>query len=526
MVITILRLFWAELVPISLDEAYYAAWSRDPAFGYLDHPPGVAWLASLNQIFTPSVFSTRLVVVLFAMIGGAYSIRICRLVAPENRWAPLVAVLLTQSSIGGFALGILLNPDGVMGLAWLIAIHEFILIMRGNSRRWISLGAVIAVGLMGKYIMVLIPCAIIVFCLCYRRHEFRQKWIWLGIFSGLLVFSPHIWWNAKHQWATVQFQLHRGFEGKHLSTGDPSELLPLPQAASETSSEFKLSRLLDTATADESLKLPKPKKLRDRIPAYLQPLASLIEFVIGQLALWGVFAITALYFLRDYFRAPNSNDESIRFLYWTAFLPLIFFGMISAFTKVEANWAGVHILGLGIAIALNTRKFNPILVAGLLVHLGFFTAFAIAPEKLAARAGLKRIQKEISGYDALAETLQTIEIPIFADTYQTVSMLRFYLPGKQIQQWPGMARPSEFTRNPKPEYWLDRARNEGFMLVLSIDNLPSLNGFEATQAARIIICPGNTRQVFRAGAAQDAKLPCPNRVKSWLLGEYQPTSLN
>jgi 4-amino-4-deoxy-L-arabinose transferase-like glycosyltransferase len=520
--ITFLRLIWANFVPISLDEAYYASWSRDLAFGYLDHPPGVAWLAALNHFVDSSVLATRALVVVCATIGGIYAIKICRLIAPANLWAPSIAVLLTQCSIGGFALGILLNPDSLMGMSWLIAIHEFILVLRGNSWRWISLGAVIALGLLGKYIMVLFPAAAIVFCILYRRHEFQKKGIWAGIFFGLLLFSPHIWWNANNQWATVNFQLHRGFEGKHQSVGDPTAFLPIPQIAQENSSEFKLSKQLQAATADEVLKKPKPKRLRDRAPKFMLPLFSLSEFVSGQLALWGVFAIAALLFLANEFRRPSAEDEVIRFVYWTAFIPFVFFGAISLITKVEANWAGVHILGLGIAIATRTKKIDVVLVTGLLIHLGFFSAFAIAPERIAERAGLKRIQKEISGYDQLAATLDSVDIPIFADTYQTVSMLRFLLPDRTIQQWPGLARPSELTRNPQPEHWLERTRKDGFMLILSGESLPWLEGFTATQAARIVICPGNLRQVFRAGQAQDAKQVCTDQIKSWLVAEYRP----
>ncbi len=32
----------------------------------------------------------------------------------------------------------------------------------------------------------------------------------------MLVFLPHVMWNANHQWMTMRFQLQRGFTQQHL----------------------------------------------------------------------------------------------------------------------------------------------------------------------------------------------------------------------------------------------------------------------------------------------------------------------
>jgi 4-amino-4-deoxy-L-arabinose transferase-like glycosyltransferase len=66
---TLLRLLAAALLPLSPDEAYYWQWSREPAFGYFDHPPVVAWLIALStRLFGLSPLAVRLPAVLGATL--------------------------------------------------------------------------------------------------------------------------------------------------------------------------------------------------------------------------------------------------------------------------------------------------------------------------------------------------------------------------------------------------------------------------------------------------------------------------
>ncbi len=51
---------YAWLMPVVLDEAYYLTWTKNLAFGYFDHPPGVAWLLSLTAGQGSDIFSVRL----------------------------------------------------------------------------------------------------------------------------------------------------------------------------------------------------------------------------------------------------------------------------------------------------------------------------------------------------------------------------------------------------------------------------------------------------------------------------------
>ena len=57
---TLVRLLVAGRFGYSTDEAHYALFARRPAWGYLEHPPMVAFLGAFTGLFGQSVFFARL----------------------------------------------------------------------------------------------------------------------------------------------------------------------------------------------------------------------------------------------------------------------------------------------------------------------------------------------------------------------------------------------------------------------------------------------------------------------------------
>ena len=56
-----LQALYGAHLPLFGDEAYYWAWSRQPALSYFDHPPMVAWLLRLATMLATSEAAVRLV---------------------------------------------------------------------------------------------------------------------------------------------------------------------------------------------------------------------------------------------------------------------------------------------------------------------------------------------------------------------------------------------------------------------------------------------------------------------------------
>lgn len=80
-----------------------------------------------------------------------------------------------------------------------------------NHRWWLAAGLFGGLALLAKYTAMLLVPAIVGFVLvpAWRREQLTSAWLWLGLCVALLVFSPVLYWNATHDWASFRFQLSR-----------------------------------------------------------------------------------------------------------------------------------------------------------------------------------------------------------------------------------------------------------------------------------------------------------------------------
>jgi hypothetical protein len=519
-IVAAIRLIGIDQIPITLDEAYYAAWSAHLSWGYLDHPPGVALLGGLSRWWSSSEFATRFPGTLAATLAGCYAARIGRIVAPSNPWAPCIAFMIMQCSIGGFATGLLLNPDTGMVAAWTIAVHEALLALSGNRRRWLSAGLLCGVAILFKYIAVLLPLCILLHLAVQRRSELRSGWFVAGVFAGLSISSPHWIWNAQNDWITVRFQLTRGLASSHAVANQFEQQLPQPLAPTKDSIEQRMSDFFQVEREGE-----KKSKLEQATDAMPRPLARLVNFLGGQLGLWGLFVFILMLKIAACYKARDQTklDELERFLLICTAVPLIVFGLVSLVAKVEANWAGVHIIGAGGIVASRTRVNIRWFAAATAVHLLLFTALAADPLGLGARLGARRILDETIGYRELAAGLSS-DKPIFADKYQTVSMLRFQLSTDNVNQWPGLARGSEFVRRGTPPEVLAKLDATGFWLIVSGTTAPKIAGFVPVTASARYLCRDGSIQSLNYLDVDTRSSICRQQIKSWLLVDYAPES--
>jgi hypothetical protein len=209
-----------------------------------------------------------------------------------------------------------------------------------------------------------------------------------------------------------------------------------------------------------------------------------------------------------------------------ATVPILFFGMFATFTKVEANWAGIHIVGaMTLLVPLLARLPRGICFAASLNALlilfvaarAFFPAWQEKPD---------RILREAIGWPELATTVRH-EGPLFGDSYQVVAMLRREFPGRAVMQWPGITRPSEFTREPA-EYSqeeLRHAESGGFQLVTTDLVPPRLPGFDVVWMKQLRVClnAGSSSawtEVISMEQAPTAVPNCARPIRRWQIIDY------
>jgi 4-amino-4-deoxy-L-arabinose transferase-like glycosyltransferase len=467
----------AWITPVIQDEAYYYDWARALAWGYFDHPPGVALLGIGSLLAPGSTLAARLGTLLAGTLTLLALWRFYRACGIRDEPLLSLSLLLAAATFPGLVSGVLTTPDTVLALCWVLALHEALAALSGQRRRWLTAGAATGLGLLGKYTMLMIGPVFLVALLATDRRALRTPWPYLGGLVALLVFAPNLIWNVQHDWLTLRFQFGHGF------TTDTGAL---------------------TLPADGLLEGP-PRQAGEHADAGtlspVAPLAGAAGFAGVQLAFWGLpllvvvaAAFTGSRWLRSVRQLHAQLSAQARVLLaGAALVPLLLFGVIAARGPVEPNWAALYIIGAAPLLAAAVRPLARWAVAAAAVNLLLLSLYAVhaATAALPLPHGTDRLLRETHGYRALAEQLSGREEPFFADRYQTVAMLNFYGGRSPVSQWPGLTRPSEYGLGrivPIPT--LDELRRSGFTLIAWKYAVPEIEGFTKASVDTFFDCRG------------------------------------
>lgn len=496
---TLWRLLIAWLVPVTQDEAYYFDWARSLAWGYFDHPPGVALLGTTTLLAPESSLAARLGTVtvgtLTLFILAAFYRR-CGLRAAPDRFTALV---LAIGTIPGLVLGVLTTPDVALALAWVVALHEALVALQGDRRRWLTAGIATGFGLLGKYTMILIGPVFLWAILWADPRALRTAWPYLGGLLAFLVFAPHLYWNAENDWLTIRFQFGHGFSietGPLLDGGLPAPTDAVSAADNAASSMQSLERV-----------------------------ASVLEYLGTQLGLWGLLAplLFAAAFVLNKSAEPKTAwaPAARELLTAGALLPLAFFGVVASFSSVEANWPVVYLVCAAPLISTRLSRWRRWLITAAVGNLMIASLYAYqaATAALPLPGGHNRILRETHGYQELSRQVAKLHGPVFADRYQTTAMLRFYSPSSSVTQLPGLKRPSEYLRGAISEVpTLESIRAAGgFWLVTQDPRAPSFEGFKTSAAIQLVDCPGEPLVPAR-------EAPCSRPLHLWVIHRFDAST--
>jgi 4-amino-4-deoxy-L-arabinose transferase-like glycosyltransferase len=425
--LTLWRLLMAWLVPVTQDEAYYFDWARSLAWGYFDHPPGVALLGIGTWMAPGSVLAARLGGVLAGALTLVVLARLYRNSGIRSGPDLWLALLVAAGTLSGLAGGFLTTPDTALALGWVLALHESERALAGQRRRWLTAGLAVGLGLLGKYTMVVMGPVLLWAILRADPRALRTPWPYLGGLVALLVFAPNLVWNVQNEWLSLRFQLGHGF------ATDTGSLMPGADSVSQAGS----------ATIEHS----GPEGLAARA-------GSLLFFLGSQLGLWGLLVLPLLlapalaWRRRGAPRASPLSATARALLQAATWFPLGFFALLSLASDVEANWPLMYLLAAPALLIPFWRRIRPWVAAAALGNLLLVSLYGIHAATLALplSEGQNRILRETHGFAELAATAAALDAPVYADRYQDTAMLRFYAPGIQATQWPGLTRPSEYLR--------------------------------------------------------------------------------
>ncbi|MGO9934199.1 MAG: glycosyltransferase family 39 protein [Steroidobacteraceae bacterium] len=207
----VLRLLYAGTVELLPEETYYWNYSQHLDFGYLDHPPMVAWLIRLaTTVFGQTEFGVRAGAICCGAITSVFVYRLARNLYGEA--AALAALILAQTLPFFFLSGFLMTPDAPLTAAWAASLHYLErALIAGRPGAWWRAGICLGVGMICKYSIALLAPVTLAFMVwdAKSRRWWRHFEPYLAALLALAVFSPVIIWNAQHEWASFAFQTSR-----------------------------------------------------------------------------------------------------------------------------------------------------------------------------------------------------------------------------------------------------------------------------------------------------------------------------
>lgn len=203
-----LRGFYLAFPNLFPEEAYYWNYAKHLDYGYLDHPPMVAWLIQLGTIvFGDTEPGVRIFAFVSSLIATFFAYRLTTLFA--GRAAGWIAVLLMQTLPIFCLTGFMMTPDAPLTACWSAALYFLaVVFFERRTSAWWGVGVALGFGLLSKYTIALLGPAALLFILLDRESRFWLRHVapYGAAVLAALIFSPVIVWNAVHHWASFAFQ--------------------------------------------------------------------------------------------------------------------------------------------------------------------------------------------------------------------------------------------------------------------------------------------------------------------------------
>jgi 4-amino-4-deoxy-L-arabinose transferase-like glycosyltransferase len=196
-----------------LDVVENVAWGHEWRLGYPKHPPLASWLAEAARLVGGD--------------GGAWPIyllgQLCVVTALWGVWR--LGLELTSPSIA-LASVLILEATGrytwmtlefnhnlaVLPFFPLTALCLYRALMTGRHRWWLATGASLGLGMMAKYIVVLLGLAMAAFLMSSRvaRRRATGPGPYLAVGVAVLIVLPHLVWMLATGLPTIAYAAERG----------------------------------------------------------------------------------------------------------------------------------------------------------------------------------------------------------------------------------------------------------------------------------------------------------------------------
>ncbi|MBM4129068.1 MAG: phosphatase PAP2 family protein, partial [Nitrospira sp.] len=398
-------------IDLSPDEAHYWEWSRRLDWSYYSKGPMIAYLISAGtSVFGDNVLGIRIMAVLFSSLSSIFLYLLGKKLFDEP--AGLFSAILIQIIPLFSTFGVVFTIDSPFIFFWVVSLFLFWEAVDpltpplekvnnppmppfskggvGGFVYWILLGVSIGFGLLTKYTMAFFYlCGFIYLLFSGKRKLIFTKGPLISSIISLIIFSPVIFWNAKHEWVTFRHtagQVH-GSEGFGIS-----------------------------------------------LQYFIEFLGSQFGVITPLLLILMIFALWKL-----------RKQKEGAFLFWFFVPVIVFFLLKSLQAKVQANWALTGYISGIIAFSAVFKKFyaeawgkrvlviTALLISVAVTSIAHFPSLLNLPQKqdpTSRLRGWKELGAEVT--KIYEEMSAAGPVFIFSDRYQVSSEVAFYVKGHPI----------------------------------------------------------------------------------------------
>ncbi len=214
----LLNLLQAYFTDLIYDEAYYWYYAKELAWGYFDHPPMVAFIIKLGNLFFNSELGVRFISCILS-VGTVFILWRTIDHPKKNSFIPHFFILVFSMTLVN-AYGFFTLPD--TPLLFLLAL--FLLVyknfIRNPNLKWsLALGVCMALLMYSKYHAALI----IIFVFFSNIALVRNKYAWISVLTSLICYLPHLIWLYEKNFVTIRYHIYerpnRGYEFGDFTLG-------------------------------------------------------------------------------------------------------------------------------------------------------------------------------------------------------------------------------------------------------------------------------------------------------------------
>jgi hypothetical protein len=191
-----------------VDELYFLACSEHLAWGYIDQPPLIVFLAYLaRHLFGESLLALRLLPALSAALL-VWTVGSITRELGGRRFAQVLSAIAVLVTPAYLAFHHLLTMNAFEPTLWAGCAYFAVRAVKRNApNNWLWAGVIAGLGLENKYTISVFLFGMVVGLIFTPGERWLRTWqLWAGAALAMVIFAPNLLWETVHNFPFLQWQ--------------------------------------------------------------------------------------------------------------------------------------------------------------------------------------------------------------------------------------------------------------------------------------------------------------------------------